>query len=216
MHMTQIIERIEEVIQDTVQLVIVSKMRTLEEMEYYYNRGYRDFGENKVQEIVKKKDWHADVRWHCIGRLQTNKVKDVVKHCCLVHSLSRYELMEAIEKEACKQHKIMPCLLQFNIAEEETKTGFMLSEMQEVYDTVQQYPHIHIKGIMCMGPHVEDPKQIQEVFQEAKKLFDTYKTMERERFTMEHLSMGMSKDYEIAVQEGSTMIRVGRALFEEV
>lgn len=214
--MTQIIERIEEVIQDRVKLVIVSKTRTLEQMEYYYQRGYRDFGENKVQEVIKKKDWHEDVNWHFIGRLQTNKVKDVVKHCCMIHSLNRYELMEAIEKEATKQNKIMSCLLQFNIAREETKAGFLLEEMQEVYNKVQQYPHIHIKGIMCMGPHVENDQEIREVFKETKKLFDTYKTMECERFTMEYLSMGMSKDYEIAVQEGSTILRIGRILFEEV
>ena len=216
MHMTQIIERIEDVIQDRVKLVIVSKTRTLEQMEYYYQRGYRDFGENKVQEVIKKKDWHEDVNWHFIGRLQTNKVKDVVKHCCMIHSLNRYELMEAIEKEATKQNKIMSCLLQFNIAREETKAGFLLEEMQEVYNKVQQYPHIHIKGIMCMGPHVENDQEIREVFKETKKLFDTYKTMECERFTMEYLSMGMSKDYEIAVQEGSTILRIGRILFEEV
>lgn len=214
--MTQIIERIEEVIQDRVKLVIVSKTRTLEQMEYYYQRGYRDFGENKVQEVIKKKDWHEDVNWHFIGRLQTNKVKDVVKRCCMIHSLNRYELMEAIEKEATKQNKIMSCLLQFNIAREETKAGFLLEEMQEVYNKVQQYPHIHIKGIMCMGPHVENDQEIREVFKETKKLFDTYKTMECERFTMEYLSMGMSKDYEIAVQEGSTILRIGRILFEEV
>lgn len=214
--MTQIIERIEEVIQDRVKLVIVSKTRTLEQMEYYYQRGYRDFGENKVQEVIKKKDWHEDVNWHFIGRLQTNKVKDVVKHCCMIHSLNRYELMEAIEKEATKQNKIMSCLLQFNIAREETKAGFLLEEMQEVYNKVQQYPHIHIKGIMCMGPHVENDQEIREVFKETKKLFDIYKTMECERFTMEYLSMGMSKDYEIAVQEGSTILRIGRILFEEV
>ena len=110
----------------------------------------------------------------------------------------------------------MSCLLQFNIAREETKAGFLLEEMQEVYNKVQQYPHIHIKGIMCMGPHVENDQEIREVFKETKKLFDTYKTMECERFTMEYLSMGMSKDYEIAVQEGSTILRIGRILFEEV
>ena len=197
------------------ELVIVSKMRSLEQMEFYYNRGYRDFGENKVQEILLKKDWHNDVNWHFIGRLQTNKVKDVIRYCSLLHSLNRYELMEAIEKEAKKQDKIMNCLLQFNIAEEETKSGFMVSEAQKIYEELQKYPHIHIQGIMCMGPHVDDEESIRIIFRKAKELFEDYKKQEDSNFEMKYLSMGMSQDYKIALEEGCSLLRIGRILFEE-
>lgn len=213
--MTHIIEKIEEKCKDKAELVIVSKMRELNEMEVYYERGYRIFGENKVQELLKKVGWHEDVQWHFIGRLQTNKVKEVVKHCCLLHSLNRYELMEAIEKEAKKQDKVMNCLLQFNIADEETKSGFLLSEADEVFERVQQYPHIRIKGIMCMGPHVEEEESIRAVFRQAKNLFDSYKVREQKNIEMTYLSMGMSQDYEIALEEGSTILRIGSILFEE-
>lgn len=214
--MTHIIDKIAEDCQyNKAELIIVSKTRSLEQMEFYYQKGYRNFGENKVQELLKKVNWHDDVNWHFIGRLQTNKVKEVVRYCSLLHSLNRYELMEAIEKEALKQNKVMDCLLQFNIAEEETKSGFSLNEWQEVYERVKMYPHIHIKGIMCMGPHVEAEYEIRDVFRKAKSLYDELKMKETSNFEMVYLSMGMSQDYEIALQEGSTMLRIGKILFEE-
>lgn len=214
--MTHIIDEIEEKCKEKgAKLVIVSKTRSLEQMEYYYQRGYRCFGENKVQELLKKLEWHEDVEWHYIGRLQTNKVKDVVRHVSLLHSLNRYELMEAIEKEAAKQNKTLDCLLQFNLADEDTKSGFALNEAEEIVERVHQFPHIHIKGIMCMGPHVEDEKEIVRVFKLAKSLFDNYKSKEAVNFEMQILSMGMSQDYELALEEGSTMLRIGSILFEE-
>ena len=214
--MKQIIEVIkQECSKYNAELVIVSKMHSLEEMEYYYNLGYRNFGENKVQEILLKKDWHEDVHWHFIGRLQTNKVRDVVRYCSLLHSLNRYELMDAIEKEATKQNKVMECLLQFNIAEEETKSGFAIAEVNEIVARLKDYPHICIKGIMCMGPHVEDEEEIRQVFRKAKCLFDAFKLNETSNIEMKYLSMGMSKDYAIALQEGSNLLRIGRILFEE-
>lgn len=214
--MKQIIEIIEqECSKYNSDLVIVSKMRSLEQMEFYYNRGYRIFGENKVQEILLKKDWHEDVKWHFIGRLQTNKVKDVVRYCSLLHSLNRYELMDAIEKEAIKQNKIMNCLIQFNIAEEESKSGFLISEVNEIIATLKKYPHIHIKGIMCMGPHVVDEIKIRKVFKKAKDLFDNLKLQQTDNFEMKYLSMGMSQDYTLALQEGSNLLRIGKILFEE-
>lgn len=214
--MEQVIEIIEqECSKYNAEVVIVSKIRSLEQMEFYYNRGYRNFGENKVQEILLKKEWHEDVNWHFIGRLQTNKVRDVVRYCSLLHSLNRYELMDAIEKEAAKQNKVMDCLLQFNIAEEETKSGFAVSEVNEIIEKLKEYPHVHVKGIMCMGPHVNDEELIRRVFKIGKTLFEELKRFQNSQFEMKYLSMGMSQDYAIALQEGSNMLRIGRILFEE-
>lgn len=195
------------------ELVIVSKMRDRSQIEDYYTRGYRNFGENKVQELLSKVDMHDDIHWHFIGRLQTNKVKDVVKYCCLLHSLNRYELIDAIQKEANKQNRVMPCLLQFNIAEEETKSGFGIDEANEVIEYIKKCSNIKVSGIMCMGPHVEDKEIIREVFRKAKALFESLKAYEDNQIQMKYLSMGMSSDYEIALEEGSTMIRVGRVMF---
>ena len=195
------------------ELVIVSKMRDINQIEDYYSNGYRDFGENKVQELLTKVNMHDDIRWHFVGRLQTNKVKDVVKHCYLLHSLNRYELIDAIQKEAKKQERLMPCLIQFNIAEEETKSGFELSEAKAVVEYIKNCSNIEVWGIMCMGPHVEDEQMIRNVFKDAKSLFESLKEYEDDKFKMKYLSLGMSSDYNIALEEGSTMVRIGRVLF---
>lgn len=196
-----------------VKLVIVSKMRSIPQIEEYYAMGYRDFGENKVQELLKKVSMHDDIHWHFVGRLQTNKVRDVVRYCDLLQSLNRYELIDAVEKEAAKQSKIMKCLIQFNLAEEETKSGFAKEEVFDVLDYLKNCPHIQIEGIMCMGPHVEDTEVIRNVFKEAKELFEALKQYETDYCEMKYLSMGMSADYRIALEEGSTMVRIGRILF---
>ncbi|MBR3840522.1 MAG: YggS family pyridoxal phosphate-dependent enzyme [Erysipelotrichales bacterium] len=194
-------------------LVIVSKMRDVDQIEDYYINGYRDFGENKVQELLTKVNLHDDIHWHFIGRLQTNKVRDVVKYCYLLHSLNRYELIDAVQKEANKQNRIMPCLIQFNIAEEETKSGFNINEAKAVIEYVNTCPNIVVWGIMCMGPHVKDEQTIRSVFKEAKQLFEALKKYESDNIQMKYLSMGMSGDYEIALEEGSTMARIGSILF---
>ena len=195
------------------ELVIVSKMRDVNQIEDYYRNGYRNFGENKVQELLTKVNMHDDIRWHFIGRLQTNKVKDVVKHCYLLHSLNRYELIDAVQKEANKQNRIMPCLIQFNIAEEETKAGFDVNEAKSVMEYIKKCPNIAVWGIMCMGPHVKDETAIRSVFKEAKMLFESLKAYECDKDKMQYLSMGMSGDYTIALEEGSAMVRIGSVLF---
>ncbi len=213
--MKDIIHHIDQLCKRTdTKLVIVTKMRSDEAVEDYYQHGYRDFGENKVQEIMRRKEAHDDIRWHMIGRLQTNKVKEVVRYAYMLHSLNRYELIDAIEKEAAKQERIMPCLLQFNIAEEESKSGFKVNEFKEVMEYLKDKIHIRVCGLMCMGPHVEDVDEIRRVFHKAKELFEEMKAYsDHEHFDIQYLSMGMSSDYEIAIEEGSNMIRVGTVLF---
>lgn len=209
----KVIDEVLSTIKDKAELVVVSKYQPIEKIEEYYEMGIRDFGENKVQELLTKVNMHDDINWHFIGRLQTNKVKDVVKHCHLLHSLNRFELIDAIQKEAKKQDRIMPCLIQFNIAKEETKSGFEVSEANEVMNYLKNCPNIMIKGIMCMGPHVEDEDCIRKVFKEAKILFDSLKDNNQANWEMKYLSMGMSRDFKIAVEEGSTLVRIGRDLF---
>lgn len=193
------------------QLCIVTKKRSKEQIMYYYNLGERIFGENKAQELLTKIDLPSDIQWHFIGHLQTNKVKDVVPHVQLIHSVDRLNLVKEIEKECTKLNKTQKILIQFNIAEEDTKSGLAINEAFEFFENLKNYPHIEVKGIMCMGPHVEDPERIEEVFEQAHILFNQLK----EKYpSIDTLSMGMSGDYLLALKHGSTMIRVGSALFE--
>ncbi|MCF0115499.1 MAG: YggS family pyridoxal phosphate-dependent enzyme, partial [Erysipelotrichaceae bacterium] len=178
-------------------LCIVTKKRSKEQIMFYYDQGERIFGENKAQELLTKIDLPSDIQWHFIGHLQTNKVKDVVAHVELIHSVDRLNLVKEIEKEAAKLNKVQKILIQFNIAEEETKSGIAINEAESFFEEVSNYPHLEVKGIMCMGPHVEDEKRIEEVFEQAHNLFNSLK----EKYpTIDTLSMGMSGDYLLALR----------------
>ncbi len=197
-------------------LVVVSKKRTLEEILFYYNLGIRDFGENRVDELVyKAKQLPQDIHWHFIGHLQRNKVKTLLPYVYLIHSVASIDLCKVIEKEALKLNRKIPVLVQINIAEESTKTGLFIDDVPFFLEKIKEFTHLDLYGLMCMGPHVEDVQVIDTVFRQAHVLFETIK--ESQLFShFNHLSMGMSNDYEIALKNKATLLRIGSLLFEEI
>lgn len=181
-----------------------------------YEAGFKRYGENKVQEMVAKYEaLPRDIEWHMIGHLQSNKIKYIVPFVALIHSVDSFRLLKEINKQAAKAGRVIDCLLQMYIAEEETKFG--LSEEEAVVilasPELEQLTHIRIVGLMGMATNTDDEAQIRKEFRRLKSLFDEFRTYESERVAMRELSMGMSSDYPIAVEEGSTLVRVGSAIF---
>lgn len=201
-----------------VQLIAVTKTRTTEEIMVLYNQGQRHMGENRVQELLAKKDQlPGDICWHLIGHLQSNKVKYVVPFVHLIHSVDSLGLYKTIAKEAEKVGRTIDVLLQFHIAKEETKFGLSYEEAEEIvkYHQSWEKPGINIRGIMGMATLTDDQAQIRQEFATLRQYFDRLQSAFFEndhRFS--EISMGMSSDYRIAIEEGSTMIRVGSLLFE--
>ncbi len=200
-----------------VTLIAVSKTKPVEMIEEAYAAGQRVFGENKVQEMVDKyEQLPKDINWHMIGHLQTNKVKYIAPFVALIHGVESLKLLETINKEANKVGRVIPCLLQFHIAQEETKFGLTLEEAREILESeaYRGMQNVRIAGVMGMATNTDNEEQIRAEFRHLKEIFDTLK---REYFPgnadFKELSMGMSGDYPIAVQEGSTMVRVGSAIF---
>jgi pyridoxal phosphate enzyme (YggS family) len=203
----------------SVRLVAVSKTRPVSEIMEAYNTGHRCFGENRVQELLNKKDHlPADVEWHLIGHLQRNKVKLIVPFVSMIQSVDSLKLLSAIESEASKINRIVDILLQVYIAKEETKFGFSREEIEEMIlsPEVKEFKSIRICGLMGMATFTSDVGQVQIEFRSLAELFDELKKkyFYAEEYFRE-ISMGMSGDYEIAVQEGSTIIRVGSLIFGE-
>ena len=198
-----------------VVLVAVSKTKPEEAILEAYSAGQRIFGENKVQEMTAKwENLPKDIEWHLIGHLQRNKVKYMASFVSLVHAVDSLKLLREIDKEAKKNERIIPCLLQIKIAEEESKFGMNIAEAETLLNSkaFHSMKNIHIKGFMGMATFTDDQIQIQKEFQFLKQQFDRFS----QQFpSFEILSMGMSGDYEIAVQEGSNMVRIGSAIFGE-
>ncbi|MDF2159343.1 YggS family pyridoxal phosphate-dependent enzyme [Algoriphagus sp. CAU 1675] len=198
-------------------LVAVSKTKPLPDLMAAYEAGIRDFGENKVQEIMAKQpEMPSDVRWHMIGHLQSNKVKYIAPFVYLIHGVDSFKLLKEINKQGKKINRIIPVLLQIHIAEEESKFGFDRAELEEMFasDEFKQLTHVQIKGLMGMATFTEDQSQIRKEFHGLKQLFDELKQKALPDFVqLEELSMGMSGDYRIAQEEGSTMVRIGSAIF---
>lgn len=193
-------------------LIIVSKYRSEEALMEYYEVGHRDFAENRVQELMGKwENLPKDIRWHMIGHLQSNKVKYIAPFIHMIHSVHSTSLMDEIEKQAKKNNRVIPVCIQFNLAKEDTKSGFAYEEWKEVMEYASSKEHIKVVGIMCMGPNVEDDERIEEVFALANTLRKEISTIYPD---VKELSMGMSHDYSLAIKHGSTMIRVGSILFE--
>jgi len=197
-----------------VKLVAVSKTFGSQVVMEAYQLGLRDFGENKVQELLEKQAaLPDDIRWHMIGRLQTNKVKEIVGKVALIHSLDRVDLFEKIEMEARKQKIVrVECLLQVNVSGEETKAGFPPEQVDEFLRGVASDSPVKIVGLMTMAPMTEKQDEIRNVFRQTKILFDRLRR-DFSQFDFKNLSMGMSGDFKIAIEEGATMIRIGSALF---
>lgn len=199
---------------EDVTLVAVSKTKPASMVQEAYEEGVRDFGENKVQEIQEKYPaLPEDIRWHMIGHLQRNKVKQVIDKAVLIHSVDSVRLAEQIEEEAGKRDLRADILLEINVAEEESKFGFRLEEAEAAIMKIKDFPHVHICGLMTIAPFVENPEENRKIF---RKLYDFYVDMKSKNIdnvTMGVLSMGMTGDYEVAIEEGATIIRVGTGIF---
>ncbi|MBS9522867.1 YggS family pyridoxal phosphate-dependent enzyme [Litoribacter ruber] len=198
-------------------LVAVSKTKPKEDLQEAYEAGIRDFGENKVQELVDKQpQLPSDIRWHMIGHLQRNKVKYIAPFVHLIHGVDSFKLLKEINKQAKKAERTIPCLLQVHIAEEDSKFGFDETELLQLIESgeLKTLEHVEIKGLMGMATFTENEEQIRREFSGLKSLFDKLKTLPLPaNMKMEELSMGMSGDYLIAQEEGSTMVRIGSAIF---
>ena len=197
-----------------VTLIAVSKTKPIELLREAYDGGTREFGENRVQELLSKIPlMPSDVRWHLIGHLQTNKVRQVIGKTCLIHSVDSLKLAGEIEKESKRQDVVTDILLEVNVAREESKFGFLLEEVEEALKTIGGFPHVRVRGIMTVAPFVEDAEKNRAVF---RKLYDFYvdmKTKNIDNGSMTILSMGMTGDFGVAVEEGATMVRVGTGIF---
>ena len=192
---------------DDVLLIAVTKLHSADEINEAIDAGITDIGENKVQEILEKYDKVKPVRWHLIGHLQTNKVKYIIDKVDLIHSVDSLHLAQEIEKRAGNQGKIMDVLIQVNSAEEESKFGVGVDETETLIDEVKaNCPHINIKGLMCIAPFELDPEDARPFFGAVKEIFDRHPDFKV-------LSMGMSNDFQVAIEEGATAIRVGTKIF---
>ncbi len=197
-----------------VTLIAVSKTKPVELLREAYQAGARCFGENKVQEIMDKyPQLPSDIQWHMIGHLQRNKVKYIVDKVKMIHSVDSLRLAETIEQEALKHQVRVPVLLEVNVAQEESKFGLKMEEVLPLVEKVSAFPHIHIQGLMTIAPYVENPEENRGIFRQLKKLSVDIAAKNINNVTMSVLSMGMTGDYEVAVQEGATMVRVGTGIF---
>ena len=199
---------------EDVLLVAVTKLHGPDEMNEAIDAGITDIGENKVQEILDKYDRVKPVRWHLIGHLQTNKVKYIIDKVSMIHSVDSMKLAKEIDKRAAQHDLVMDILVQVNSAEEESKFGITTAETDQlIADIAEQCPNIRIKGLMCIAPFEDDPEDVREYFAEVKKIYDKYVNNKTDRVDFEYLSMGMTHDFSVAIEEGSNLIRVGTAIF---
>ena len=201
---------------DDVMLIAVSKTKPAEAVKEVYDCGIRDFGENKVQEICMKKEiLPEDINWHMIGHLQRNKVKNVINEACLIHSVDSIRLAEQISREASLKGIIVSILLEVNIANEETKFGFNAEETESSLRYIASLPNIKVRGLMTSAPIVDNPEDNLQYFKALKQLCVDLKAKNIDNTSMDFLSMGMTGDFEVAVEEGATHVRVGTAIFGE-
>lgn len=199
-----------------ITLIAVSKTKPVSMLQEVYDLGVRDFGENKVQEIMEKYALlPSDIRWHMIGHLQRNKVKYIIDKVSLIHSVDSLRLAEEIDKEAKKHQLIMPILIQVNIAEEESKFGLSSLEILEEIKKISRLSHIKVKGLMTVAPFVENGEDNRKYFKLIKQLSVDIMNENIDNVCMDIISMGMTGDYQTAIEEGSTMVRIGTAIFGE-
>lgn len=201
---------------EEVTLIAVSKTKPVSMLEEVYGAGIRDFGENKVQELTEKYEvMNKDIRWHMIGHLQRNKVKYIVDKVKLIHSVDSVRLAQAIEQEAAKKNVIVDILIEVNVAEEESKFGLKVDEVIAMVEEISKYSHLRIKGLMTIAPYVENAEENRCVFARLRKLSVDIDAKNIDNVSVEILSMGMTNDYEVAIEEGATMVRVGTGIFGE-
>ena len=210
-------EIIDELKNTNTQLVAVSKTKPNAQLQALYDKGQRVFGENYVQELADKyATMPKDIEWHFIGHLQSNKVKYIAPFVAMIHSVDSLKLLQEIDKQAFRNNRIIKCLLQFHIAEEETKFGLdtegVILFLES--DAFKQLKNIELCGVMGMATFTDDKTQVQKEFQVLKHIFDTLKTTYfSDNQSFKDISMGMSDDYKLAIQEGSTMVRIGSLIF---
>ncbi len=201
---------------EDITLIAVSKTKPLSDIEELITYGETEFGENKVQELTDKfENVSTKVNWHLIGHLQTNKVKYIVDKAVLIHSVDSYKLASEIEKEAAKKDITTNVLIQVNIAHEDTKFGILETEVYDLINKIKDFKHIKIKGLMTIAPFVENPEENRVHFRNLYQLLLDIKSKNIDNIDMSILSMGMTNDYEVAIEEGATMVRVGTGIFGE-
>ena len=199
-----------------VTLVAVSKTKPVSMLQEAYDAGARVFGENKVQEIMDKYDQlPSDIQWHMIGHLQRNKVKYIAGKVALIHSVDSLRLAKTISEEAVKHNCEIPILIEVNVAGEESKFGVSVEETLPLIEEIAKLPAIHVEGLMTIAPYVEDPEENRPVFRKLKELSVDIAAKNINNVRMAILSMGMTGDYEVAVEEGATLVRVGTGVFGE-
>ncbi len=199
-----------------VTLIAVSKTKPVEMLQEAYDAGIRDFGENKVQEIMDKyENLPSDIRWHMIGHLQRNKVKYIIDKVVMIHSVDSLRLAEEISKQAVKHQLIMPILVELNIGDEDTKFGASSEDAISLVRQISMLPGIQIKGLMTVAPFVENPEENRHYFKAMKHLSVDIMKENIDNVCMDILSMGMTGDYEVAIEEGAAMVRVGTGIFGE-
>lgn len=197
-------------------LIAVSKTKPVSAIQEAYSWGVRDFGENKVQEIIEKYDLlPKDIRWHMIGHLQRNKVKYIIDKVALIHSVDSLRLAEEISKEAVKHKRIMPILIEVNIAHEDSKFGVSPEHCEALIRQISPLPGVQIKGLMTVAPFVENGEENRQYFKAMKQLYVDIMTKNIDNVYMEILSMGMTGDYPVAIEEGADYVRVGTGIFGE-
>lgn len=211
------LEKIRATVPEGVTLVAVSKTKPISDLQEAYDVGQRVFGENYPQEMRDKHEaLPTDIQWHFIGHLQTNKIKYIIPYVTLIHSIDTANLLEAVNKEAKKHERVVDCLLQFHIALEETKFGLDLNEARELLDSeaFKTMENVRICGVMGMGTFTDDMEEVRKEFKHLKGIFETLKKEYfAEKPEFKEISMGMSEDYPIAIEEGATLIRVGSKIF---
>ena len=201
---------------DEVTLIAVTKTKPVEMLQEAYDWGSRNFGENKVQEIMDKYDkLPSDIQWHMIGHLQRNKVKYIVDKVCLIHSVDSYRLAEEINIQAKKRGVVVPILIEVNIADEQSKFGVRPEETMQLVREISSLDGVSIRGLMCIAPYVVDSEENRLFFRKIKALSIDIEKENIDNVSMDILSMGMTGDYEVAIEEGATMVRVGTGIFGE-
>ncbi|UOK42068.1 MULTISPECIES: YggS family pyridoxal phosphate-dependent enzyme [Flavobacterium] len=212
------LQHIKSTLPSDVTLVAVSKTKPVSDLMEAYEAGQRIFGENKVQEMTEKwQQMPKDIQWHMIGHVQSNKVKYMVPFVKLIHGVDSFKLLKEIDRQGKRYRKTINCLLQFSIAEEETKFGLDENELNEILNSEEfkDFQNIRIVGLMGMATFTENQEQIKKEFQHLKQIFDKYKEFSAFNFQLSILSMGMSGDYELAIECGSNMVRIGSSIFGE-
>lgn len=202
--------------ENDVTLIAVSKTKPLPMLEEAYNAGVRDFGENKVQELTEKiPNMPGDIRWHMIGHLQRNKVKYIVDKVYMIHSVDSYRLAEEISKEAVKKNVTVNILIEVNVSGEDSKFGESFEKTSDLAEAISKLPGIAIKGLMTVAPYTENPEENRQYFRYLKQLSVDIRQKNIDNVSMDVLSMGMTGDYNIAIEEGATYVRVGTGIFGE-